>query len=48
MADVKDKLDRHRQLMDRYLDSEDIRPGKDDVKNRIYTKFVDLEERNPS
>ena len=46
LRNVQDKMDRHRQLMDRYLNTE-IKPHTEDVRTKIMSMYVDLEERNP-
>ncbi|CAC5378420.1 unnamed protein product [Mytilus coruscus] len=41
---VKEQMDRHKQLMDRYLPDED---SKTDVKTKIMNMYVDMEQHNP-
>ncbi|KAK3085341.1 hypothetical protein FSP39_001795 [Pinctada imbricata] len=46
LRNVHDKMDRHRQLMDRYLDVK-IRPHTEDVQTRVMSMYVEMERRNP-
>ncbi|XP_052063261.1 uncharacterized protein LOC127702959 isoform X13 [Mytilus californianus] len=41
---VKEQMDRHKQLMDRYLPDED---SQTDVKTKIMNMYVDMEQHNP-
>ncbi|XP_069113443.1 uncharacterized protein [Argopecten irradians] len=47
MKQVQCKMDKHRQLMDRYLEP-DLKPESEDVKSKIMNLYVDMEQRNPS
>ncbi|XP_060085750.1 uncharacterized protein LOC132565152 isoform X2 [Ylistrum balloti] len=47
MKHIHCKMDKHRQLMDRYLEP-DLKPESEDVKSKIMNLYVDLEQRNPS
>ncbi|XP_021347116.1 uncharacterized protein LOC110446328 isoform X18 [Mizuhopecten yessoensis] len=47
MKDVQCRMDKHRQLMDRYLEP-DLKPETEDVKSKIMNLYVDMEQRNPS
>ena len=43
---VKEQMDRHKQLMDRYLPDEDT-SATTDVKTKIMNMYVDMEQHNP-
>lgn len=47
MKNVQCKMDKHRQLMDRYLEP-DLKPEAEDVQSKIMNLYVDMEQRNPS
>ena len=45
VADARDKMDKHRQLLDRYLPEEG---DTYDAKARVLRKAAEMERRNPS
>nr|XP_034299082.1 uncharacterized protein LOC105341623 isoform X4 [Crassostrea gigas] len=46
LRDVQEKMDRHRQLMDRYLDAESLAPDTD-IKTKVLAMYSEMEERDP-
>lgn len=46
LRDVQEKMDRHRQLMDRYLDAESLTP-ETDIKTKVLAMYSEMEERDP-
>lgn len=46
LRDVQEKMDRHRQLMDRYLDADSISTDTD-IKTKVLAMYSEMEERDP-
>ncbi|XP_061162957.1 uncharacterized protein LOC133172146 isoform X2 [Saccostrea echinata] len=46
LRDVQEKMDRHRQLMDRYLEADSITTDRD-VKTKVLAMYSEMEERDP-